>query len=258
MSFFRRSSVVALFLAVAMPTGQPAAAQEIPQPPKLTLEAPLCMRQAENSAFAAVIEPPTVMAALGTELRLYFRWEDDENFYYVPAHVESDGFDGRYWAVPPKPDDENEGVLLYLALVAPDRRVVARTKIVRLPVEKKRVADPKPPPPPTPPGGEPVQAAEKDPCGTDLTLRQAGVATSLVIGETTDVQKGEKVDGFLCDGIVTRIDPENVQRPDEFCRACVIAWYQKPNLLLPLVGIPILPLLGGGDRGTDTVSDSAL
>jgi len=44
---------------------------------------------------------------------------------------------------------------------------------------------------------------------------------------------GEKVEGFLCDGVVSRINPLGILRGDEKCRACVIAWWEKPVVMIP-------------------------
>jgi len=32
---------------------------------------------------------------------------------------------------------------------------------------------------------------------------------------------------------VTRIDPAGILRADEACRACVVAWWRKPGVIIP-------------------------
>ena len=47
------------------------------------------------------------------------------------------------------------------------------------------------------------------------------------------------------DGIVSRINPNRIKRGDEVCRACVIAWFKKKAVLIPLTATPVGILLGG-------------
>lgn len=93
----------------------------------------------------------------------------------------------------------------------------------------------------------PMKVVEvRDDCKVEMTPQQAGEAENLTIGETAPWQKGEEVFHWLCDGVVTRIDPQNVLRADERCRVCVIAWWQRPAVLIPAalgvtgVGITVL------------------
>jgi hypothetical protein len=75
-------------------------------------------------------------------------------------------------------------------------------------------------------------------CAVELTDRQLGEAENLTVGETAEWEEGERVFHWLCDGVVTRVDPNDVLRNDEFCRACVIAWWQKKDVLIPAVVVP--------------------
>lgn len=75
-------------------------------------------------------------------------------------------------------------------------------------------------------------------CDVMLTPVQEGEAENLVVGETADWEEGERVFHWLCDGVVTRIDPEGVLRSDEICRACVIAWWKKKEVLIPSLLVP--------------------
>ncbi|MEM7583289.1 MAG: hypothetical protein AAF560_07910 [Acidobacteriota bacterium] len=76
-------------------------------------------------------------------------------------------------------------------------------------------------------------------CRVDLSPQERGVAENLTVGETAHWQRDEEVFHWLCDGIVTRIDPTNVLRGDGICRACVIAWYKKKQVLLATALVPV-------------------
>lgn len=58
-------------------------------------------------------------------------------------------------------------------------------------------------------------------CDVELTPEQLGEAQNLVVGETAAWQRGKAVFHWLCDGVVARVNPEGVKRPDETCRTCV-------------------------------------
>lgn len=75
-------------------------------------------------------------------------------------------------------------------------------------------------------------------CRVDLTPQERGEAENLTVGETAHWQRDEEVFHWLCAGIVTRIDPTYVLRGDGICRACVIAWYKKKQLLLTTALVP--------------------
>lgn len=72
-------------------------------------------------------------------------------------------------------------------------------------------------------------------CRLDLTAAERGEAENLTVGESAQWQRGEQVFHWLCDGIVTRIDPVGVKRPDGFCRACVIVWWKRPEIIAPAI-----------------------
>lgn len=76
-------------------------------------------------------------------------------------------------------------------------------------------------------------------CRIDLSPQELGEAENLTVGETAHWQRDEEVFHWLCDGIVSRIDPTNVLRGDGICRACVIAWYKKKQVLLATALVPI-------------------
>lgn len=83
----------------------------------------------------------------------------------------------------------------------------------------------------------------KEECRTDLTPQERGEAENLTVGETAYWQRGEEVFHWLCDGIVSRVDPNNVKRPDEYCRACIIAWWKRPTLMAPLAATGIVGII---------------
>lgn len=70
-------------------------------------------------------------------------------------------------------------------------------------------------------------------CPFPLTPVEFGQAQNLTVGETAPWQEGEPVFHWLCDGIVTRINNLGIMRADEICRACVVAWADRREFLLP-------------------------
>ncbi len=82
-------------------------------------------------------------------------------------------------------------------------------------------------------------------CDVELTPKQDGESENLTIGETANWQKGENVFHWLCDGIVSRLDPYDVLREDEQCRACVIAWWRRPGLIVALPTVACVGLCDG-------------
>lgn len=84
----------------------------------------------------------------------------------------------------------------------------------------------------------PTRVAEvRKNCRAELTPEQQGEADNMTIGETAYWQKDEGVFHWMCEGVVSRVDPTNVIRGDNVCRACVVAWWKKPGLLIPAAAI---------------------
>jgi len=202
----RRFIFPLVFLVAAFLAATAAAAQT----PNVAVDPVSCLPQGENGVVWATIAPEVG----GAQPRLYFRWDQDEDFYWVLMQASGQG---RYWGVPPKPEDKNKAVEYYTAVVDPENRILAKSEMLTSPV--------------------------RDDCTVDLDEQQHGVAENLTVGETTDEQKGEDVDGFLCDGVVSRIDPAGVLRGDERCRACVIAWNRKA-VLAPIAAATGIIILG--------------
>ena len=162
----------------------------------------------------ALVKATATNEPAGESPRLYFQWRGHGETYWV--ELEPAG-GGRYWGVFPRPERRNEEVEYYAALVDAAGAQVAKSAVRTAKVN----------------GNCPVRLAE----------REEGVASNLTVGETVAQQQGHKpVLGFLCDGIVTRINHQGVRRSDEICRACVVAWWKLPTALaaVPITGILII------------------
>jgi hypothetical protein len=175
----------------------PLAAQSI------TVQPVSCFRFADNQ----VVRATTLGEPGGATTRLYFQWTEHPYYYWVD--FEHDG-PGRYWVTPPKPETRNKEIEFYGVLLDGAGRELARSQILK----SKVTSD----------------------CQVKLTPQQLGAAQNLTIGETSSKQLHNRVNGFLCDGIVTRVNPENIKRADETCRTCVVAWWLRKELLIPVVG----------------------
>ena len=174
----------------------------------VSIERPSCIPNEDNGLVRA-----TAATAVGQTLRLYFRWSDHEDFYWVAMEPEPGG---RFWATPPKPERRNEQVDLYAALVDPEGKIAARSATETVKVTRD--------------------------CKVKLTDKELGVAQNLTVGETSPKQEGKKVMAFLCDGVVTRVNYEGIRRSDGVCRACVIAWWQRKSVIIPaaLIGTGVV------------------
>lgn len=163
-----------------------------------------CFKFGDNQVVYAATsaEPP------GATERLYFQWTDHPSYYWEDMEREGPG---RYWAIPPKPESRNTEIEYYGVMLDAAGHEISRTPSIRTKVTSD--------------------------CKIKLTPQQYGYAQNLVIGETNTSQQKNRVLGFLCDGIVTRINPQNVKRADEVCRTCVVAWWLRPEVLLPIAGV---------------------
>lgn len=177
------------------------------QAPTITVEEVECIPNNDNGVVRGTVEPEVG----GAQVRLYFRWDDHGPFYYVVMEAAGGG---SYWATPPKPVDENHQVEYYVAVVDPEGSVIGQS--------------------------EPTVTPVTNDCDAELSQKERGMAENLVVGETEDEQMGEQVYGFLCDGIISRIGPDGVLRADSICRRCIVAWWDKPEAL-----VPAAVLLGG-------------
>ncbi len=175
------------------------------------LEGLPCLPTERNAIVRATAAPGPDQTA-----RLYFRWDDPAEtvperkaFYWVPLEAESGG---RFWAILPEPEHRNERVVYYGALVDSTGAVIARSAETPVPVRRD--------------------------CDVRLTRKEQGVAQNLTLGETLKEQQGDRVWGFLCDGVVTRVNHEGIRRADETCRACAVAWWRKDTAPRPRVAKP--------------------
>lgn len=168
------------------------------QAPAVTVVKAACFPEAANGVVNARVEPEVG----GATARLYFRWDEHGAMYYVDMTAAGRG---EYWGIPAKPEPENERLEYYVAVVDPDGRTLARSESFYSPVE--------------------------DDCQVELSPVQMGAANNLTVGETVEAQEARKILGFLCDGVVTRINYEGIMRPDEICRGCVIPWWTKEEFI---------------------------
>lgn len=213
----RPLATVPLIGLIALSLTLPAAAPLAAQGPTLQVEQAECVPNNDNGLVLATIRPEVG----GVEPRLYFRWVDHGDFYYVVMEAAGGG---SYWVTPPKPTDDNEKIEYYLALVDPQGSVEARSELVESPVSND--------------------------CPVVLDEVQRGFAENLTVGETVEEQMDDDVMGFLCDGIISRIGWNGVPRADNICRRCIVAWWEKPEVVVPaavLLGGGII--VGGGDGG---------
>lgn len=181
------------------------------QTPSITVDKLDCVPTERNGLINANVRQEVG----GTTTRVYFRWDQHGAFYYVDMFGEGAG---RYWGIPAKPEDRNEQIEAYVAVVDGAGRTIGRSETVFAPV--------------------------REDCRVEMTPRQIGVSNNLVVGETVAAQQGRKVLGFLCDGVVTRVNFEGIMRPDEICRGCVVPFFTKETFLAPIaigVVVPILP-----------------
>jgi len=151
-----------------------------------------------------------------SSVRTYFRKAGSPEFYYV--EMRSAGR-GKYWAALPRPEESTTSVEVQMAV----RDVEG--KETRTPVQKV-----------------PVTTS----CSLSLTPEQNGYAQNLVVGETAPNQAGQVVAGFLCEGVISRIDAGGNLKPDDSCRRILMAEgaaaadEENRRRLIPLI------ILGGG------------
>ena len=177
----------------------------------ITVQEPKCIPSQDNAVIRATLSAD----APGQVPRLYFRWKGQTDFYWVPMEAEP----GRaFWGIPAKPEKRNSKVEYYVAMVDAAGRVGARSTSKTTPVDED--------------------------CRVQLTPKERGVAENLLVGETTPEQQGEKVTGFLCKGVVMRVNSQGIRRADEVCGPCAVVWWQDKKVLIPalaggLVGVVV-------------------
>src|SRR5262245_12101106 len=141
-----------LFAAVALLALSAAASwAQSRQGPTIMPDAPSCLPVEDNG----VVTAKGSHEAGGSMVRLYFRWQERGDFYFVPMTPKGGG---RYWTVLPKAERRNEMVQYYGSVVQADGRELARSKMIEVTV--------------------------KGDCRMPLTEKEAGQAQNLIIGET--------------------------------------------------------------------------
>jgi hypothetical protein len=178
--------------------------------------APLPM---QNTRIAAKVTLDGPVASA----RTYFRYLDDKDapFSYIELrHADGD----QFWGVLPKAEESTSSVE-YRLLATDGKGREYSTELVKVPVTKD--------------------------CSVALTDAEQRYASNLVIGHTDGKQQQDaRPDGFLCDGIVSKITPDGVLLPAESC----------PKVPLLAIGAGAAGALGGiyavTGRGEKPVSPS--
>jgi hypothetical protein len=89
-------------------------------------------------------------------------------------------------------------------------------------------------------------------CKPVFTPPQSHLAQNLVVGETVIGQRDKEILGFVCPGVISRVDYTGELKPDEYCRKAAIlaaASAQNKSVLIPLL------VLGGGGGVIAVVDD---
>jgi len=193
-----RAAVVLSVLAVLLGSVLAANAE-----PSIDATFPSCVPSKDNSAVRVSLKPETGWALV----RVFFRAAGKPGEYYMEMRAVGDG---SYFAVLPKPEPGVSAIEMY---------VLARD------------AD-----------GTPIKTAPTlvnvtGSCKVTLSPEERSYAQNLVVGNTVADQEGKTVQGFLCDGIVSRIDLRGALRPDEECRKVLIAAAAGGNILIPALAV---------------------
>ena len=200
-----RSAVTAVVSAVvAMAVSLPLHAQVASINPAF----PTCIPEKGNAVVSAVVTPQTGWATV----RTYFRKVGSRDWYWVEARNEGKG---TYWGVLPRAADYTQAV--EMQIIAKD----ADGKETKSPIKKTDVTSD---------------------CKPVMTAPQSHMAQNLVVGETIVEQRDQEILGFVCPGVISRVDHTGELKPDEYCRkaAIVAAAFPAESLL-----IPALAALGG-------------
>ena len=170
---------------------------------------PTCMPEEGNSVVNATLVPEHGWATV----RTYFRELGSNDWYWVEARNEGRG---AYWGVLPRPEDETTTVEMQI------RARDAEGKETTTPIQRVNVTSS---------------------CKPVFTPPQSHLAQNLVVGETIVGQRDKEILGFICPGVISRVDYTGELKPDEYCRKAAIlfaAAAQNKSVLVPLL------VLGGG------------
>ena len=218
-----------------------------------------CLPNELNAPLTATVSPEVP----GSSVRLYFRRLHPEGtfYYYIPAHPSGGG---NYWTVFPKPENREQEPLTdewwetlkdrdwmqgrdrqwlenWMSTIEHEAgeyyvsvHDAQGNQLSRSPIELVEIWDP-------------------EVCRVTLTDQQKGWSENLTVGENAGSQKGKEVFHWLCDGIVTRIDPNNVYRADSYCRACVVAFI--PPWIPPVAGVAAGAVIAASIFDSEDVSE---
>jgi hypothetical protein len=167
--------------------------------PSIEATFPSCIPSEGNSVAKVTLKPDTGWALV----RAYFRATEGKSDYYMEMRAMGDG---SFFAVLPKPDSKTSSVEMY---------TIARDAEGR-PVKSG-----------------PITVKASGGCKVTLTEEEQRYAQNLVVGNTAVEQETKVVEGFLCDGIVSRIDIKGALRPDEQCRRLLILAASNGSALIP-------------------------
>lgn len=197
-SFERRLCWVCVTVCLGLILTVPASAE-----PSIEATFPSCVPSSGNSVATVTLKPDTGWALV----RVYFRATEEKAEYYMEMRATGNG---SFFAVLPKPESGTSAVEMY---------VMARDAEGR-PVKSG-----------------PITVKVASGCEVKLTEEQQRYAQNLVVGNTAADQEGKVVEGFLCDGIVSRIDIKGALRPDEQCRRVLIAAATSGSALIPALAL---------------------
>ncbi len=183
--------------------------------PQIQFTPPACVPAEGNALVEATVTPSEGWSSI----RAYFLRHGRSELYFLEMRPAGND---RLWAVLPKPDQDTPAVDLRIAVRDGEGRET-RSPVAVVPVLRD--------------------------CPVALTDEQRAVARNLIVGETLPEQFGGGVLGFLCDGIVLRMNFRGELRPEDCCceNAALLAQAKGRNALLPLV------ILGGVGGGTSIV-----
>lgn len=212
--------VLGLMLGALLATA--AAAQVPTSPVPRILVGDLACIPRDGHALAQAVAGPL---GPNEDVRFYFRREGYGDFYWVPARPTSDG---RSWGVLPLPEPDNQQAELYAAVVTPAGVPIAQSRVVHVSVEPN--------------------------CRVLLRNDQSEDANHLIVGETSLGQKFRKVAWWQCEGIRERVDVRGERRDDDACLP--IAWWERPELLAPLMIAPGITVVVVPPEGPAELSEA--